>query len=213
MSLVVGRVASRTINDVQDETWDWESDEALVAAAQANGAEFAILYQRYVDPVYRFCYRRLGDRAAAEDATSAVFERAIKALPRFKTGSFRAWLFTIARNTVTDAYRRNRGEQRLDAARSVADDRPGPEELSSEAADATLIRDLLVHLNPDQRQIVELRLAGLTDAEIAHVLGRSHGSVRTAQYRAVQRLRRLFGLDASDNRHRMEDHVYGSRTP
>ncbi|MGH2558369.1 MAG: RNA polymerase sigma factor [Thermomicrobiales bacterium] len=213
MSLLVGHIASRTIHEEQNEFWDWESDEALVVAARADGADFAALYQRYVDPIYRFCYRRLGDRAAAEDATSAVFERAIKALPRFKTGSFRAWLFTLARNTVTDAYRRDRGEQRLDASLAVADLRPGPEEISADAADAGWIRELLAHLNPDQRQIVEPRLADLTDAEIARVLGRSHGSVRTTQYRAVRRLRRTFGLDADDNRGRMEEHDYAPRTP
>ncbi|MGH2533091.1 MAG: sigma factor [Thermomicrobiales bacterium] len=58
----------------------------------------------------------MDDCAAAEDVPSADFERALKALPRFTNGSFRAWLWTIARNTVTAAYHRDRGEQCLDAA-------------------------------------------------------------------------------------------------
>src|SRR4051812_26148265 len=59
-------------------------DEALVAAAQVDRAAFAPLYQRYADPVFRFCYRRLGDRALAEDATSRVFERVLAALSRYR---------------------------------------------------------------------------------------------------------------------------------
>ncbi len=53
------------------------SDSALVAAARADRRAFAPLYNRYVDPVYRYCLRRLGDRAAAEDATSQVFSKGL----------------------------------------------------------------------------------------------------------------------------------------
>jgi RNA polymerase sigma-70 factor (ECF subfamily) len=195
---MVGRVAGRIAFEVNESDRSAPpSDEALVLAAQADRAEFAALYLRYITPIYRFCYRRLGDRARAEDATSAVFERAMNALPRFKTGSFRAWLFTIARNTVTDLHRANRSDQDLDAAWYVADSRPGPEELSVDAADAAWVRDMLTKLSPDQRQVVELRLSGLTDIEIAQVLGKSHGSVRTVQYRALQKLRSLFQAEAS----------------
>ncbi len=88
------------------------SDEALVAAAQEDFAAFAALYLRYVDLVYRFCYRRLGERTAAEDATSRIFERTLRALPRYRAGSFRSWLFTIARNTITDLYRSERADRK-----------------------------------------------------------------------------------------------------
>jgi RNA polymerase sigma-70 factor (ECF subfamily) len=55
------------------------------------------------------------------------------------------------------------------------------------------IRALLALLSSDQREILELRLTGLTDAEIARVLGRSHGAVRMSQHRAVARLRSIAG--------------------
>ena len=102
---------------------------AIIALAKRDPAAFAPLYQEYLGPVYRYCYRRLGSREAAEDATSLVFERALRALPTFRGASFRAWLFTIAHNAVTDAYRR-RGATPI-AGRSPGDRR------SSAAAGAT----------------------------------------------------------------------------
>lgn len=179
---------------------DATSDEALVAAAQADSAAFAALYLRYVDLIYRFCYRRLGDRTAAEDATSRIFERTLRALPKYRAGSFRSWLFTIARNTITDVYRSerpDRKEHRIPETWDMRDERPGPEQQSIDADSGRWIRGLLIHLTEDQRRVVELRLVGLTDTEIATVLGRSRGSVRTIQFRAIQKLRALVAEDAA----------------
>jgi hypothetical protein len=85
-------------------------DAALVAAARVDPTAFAPLYARYLPPVYRYCYRRLGTSAAAEDATSEVFVKALAALPRFRAGSFRSWLFTsrttsLRMCSVSDGYR------------------------------------------------------------------------------------------------------------
>lgn len=183
------------------------SDEAIAAAAAIDRSAFGPLYLRYADPVFRYAFRRLENRAIAEDATSRIFERAIGSLKRFHGGSFRAWLYTIARNIVTDMQRAAPGDRSLDAALLVADGRAGPEEIALDNADGVWIRGLLSHLTEHQRQIVELRLSGLNDIEIAHVLGRSHGSVRTVQYRALQRLRLLVGeeldlMEDDDARHR-----------
>jgi RNA polymerase sigma-70 factor (ECF subfamily) len=112
-------------------------------------------------------------------------------MPAYTKGPFSAWIFTIARNIVIDLHRAKRPQHSLDDAMHLIDRRPGPEEAALRRADADRLCELLDRLTTDQRQIVELRLAGLTDREIAAVLGRSHGSVRTVQYRALQRLRSL----------------------
>src|SRR5680860_1421008 len=82
-----------------------DDDAAAVAAALADPAAFAVLYRRYATDVYRYCYRRLGNREATEDATSQIFTRAITGLGGLKGRPFRPWLFTIARNTLIDGYR------------------------------------------------------------------------------------------------------------
>jgi RNA polymerase sigma-70 factor (ECF subfamily) len=171
-------------------------DAELVTLAQHDPRAFALLYARYLDPIHRYCYRRLGSREAAEDATSLVFAKALSALPRYHDTSFRSWLFTIAHRVVIDRYRDIRPEQALETATAVLDDAPSLEELTISAEERRSVRALLASLPEHQRRVVELRLAGLTGGEIAQVLGRSRASVDVTQCRAVARLRVLLGQGA-----------------
>jgi RNA polymerase sigma-70 factor (ECF subfamily) len=167
-------------------------DEAmLIARAQGDRQAFAMLYRHYLPDVYRFCYRRLGNEPAAEDATSQVFTRALVALPRFESGSFRAWLFTIAHHIVIDEVRRTRPAASLEAAASLTDPAPTPEEALLSAEHCRRLAAVLRQLPPAQQQVLELRLAGLKAPEIATVLGRSHGTIRNLQHRALLRVREL----------------------
>lgn len=170
-------------------------DPALVAAAQADPIAFGPLYARYVLPIYRYCASRLGDRAAAEDATSQTFTQALAALPRFRpeAGTFRGWLFTIAHNAVADIKRR-RPTLDLDAAAAIPDPGRSPEEHALAAEARRALMTVLDALPPDQRAVVDLRLAGLTGPEIAAVLGKRPEAVKSTQFRAYTRLRRLLGV-------------------
>ena len=172
------------------------SDAELVALAMADPRQFALLYARYLDHVHRYCYRRLGSREAAEDATSLVFTKALAAFPHYRDASFRAWLFTIAHHVVTDRYRAERPEYALETAADIQDAAPSPEDLALAADERRGVMVLLAALPVHQRQVVELRLAGLTGTEIAQALGRSRANVDVTQYRAVSRLRTQLGLAA-----------------
>jgi len=174
-------------------------DPALVAAARRDRRAFGPLYDRYAERVYGYCLRRLESREAAEDATSLIFTRAITGLDRFAGGSFAAWLFAIAHNTVTNSYRARRPEGPLDALRELASLSPTPEDLVLRRDDERLLHQLLAARPDDQRRVVELRLAGLTGVEIAETLGRSLASVKMLQMRALARMR---ACSASDERDR-----------
>lgn len=172
-----------------------DEERALALRARTERAAFGPLYDRYLSPIYAYCYRRLGSREAAEDATAVVFTKALGAIERYREDgpSFRAWLFAIAHNTVVDETRARRWETRLEADdgwEPAATD-PGPEELAVVAADLAQLRLLLAEIPPERARMVELRLAGLVDKEIAHVLGRSHGAVRISMHRALAQLRQL----------------------
>jgi RNA polymerase sigma factor (sigma-70 family) len=173
-------------------------ERALVAAARRDPRAFAPLYAAYVQPVHRYCLRGLGDREAAADATQEVFARALRALPRYRDEAFRPWLFTIAHNVIVDSHRRRGGrpdDAPLEAAEWREDSAPGPEEQTLAAEARRSVHDCLARLAPDQRAVVELRLAELTGAEIATVLARSLGSVKIAQHRAFKRLAVLLGVE------------------
>lgn len=172
------------------------SDVELVALAQSHPQAFAQLYSRYLDPVHRYCYRRLGTREAAEDATSLVFAKALSALPRYHGTSFRSWLFTIAYHVIVDRYRDTPAAEPLDAAIAILDASPSPEDLAIAAEEWRAVRALLAQLPEHQRRVIELRMAGLTGAEIAQVLGRTQANVDVTQYRAIARLRHLLHLRA-----------------
>lgn len=176
---------------------DAGDDDVLVVAAQRDPRAFAPLYARYADPVYRYCWRRLGDPDAAADATSLVFTKALAALPRYRAGSFRSWLFAIAHNAVVDGVRTSRQHAALDPMFDPVDPTPGPEELAIAGDAGRQVRALLASLTNDQRHVVELRLAGLTDREIAAALERNLPAVRMLQTRAVARLRTLIGPGAT----------------
>lgn len=167
-----------------------ESDDArLVVAAQADRRAFAALYERYVERVYRYCYLRLGNRNAAEDATSEVFLKALASLGGFRGEVFAAWLFRIARNVVIDVHRRRRPTDPLQAAGAVSDPAPTPEEQAVAWDERARCRAALAALPGEQRLVLELQLAGWTGEQTARVLGKSLGAVKMLRFRAIARLR------------------------
>ena len=177
-----------------------DSDAALVLAAQRDPHAFAGLFTRYWDIVLRYCRLRLRDQQEAEDAASQVFVDAYASLHRFRVrggdGSFRAWLMTITHHEVVNRYRYRARHPAgpLDAVADVRDDGASPETAAIVAGDFAQIAALLGGLPVRSREVVELRLAGLSDREIAAVLGISGDAVRQAQSRAVSRLRGLLGV-------------------
>ncbi len=172
------------------------SEADLVVRAKRDPRAFAALYGLYLDPIHRHCFRRLGDREAAEDATSQVFAKALAALPRFDEGAghFRGWLFTIAEHVLADHFRAAKRHQALEVVSDVTDTSPSPEEMAVSADAGRGLREAIAHLPDQQRRVVELRLAGLTGPEIGRVLGCRAKTVDVAQFRAVAKLRILLGV-------------------
>jgi len=175
-----------------------EDDRTLAQRAATDRECFGILYDRYVDRIYGFCYRRLQTRDAAEDATSQTFLKALAALTRRNTnGQFSSWLFTIAYHVVIDSYRAPKPMAPLDDARGYSESAPGPEELALTGETGRELYAIVNRLPAEQADLLHLRLSGLNDREIADVLGKSYGAIRVAQHRAMKRLRELASGEAA----------------
>ncbi len=173
---------------------------AQIEAARRDRRAFAPLYENYADLVWRFAMLRTGDPDLAAEITSRTFARAIEALPAFRPRSdargttFRAWLMTIARNSLIDSVRRARPAISIDDPGihlALVDGNPTPEELVLAGEEQRRVIAALRQLPATQRRIVELRLAGLKGAEIADALGMSVSAVNTAHFRAFARLREM----------------------
>lgn len=175
----------------RDPSDDHATDEQLARLARSDRQAFSRLYRRWAEPVYRYCYRRLLSREAAEDATSQTMTQALAAIGRFRGDSFPAWLFTIAHNVVVSIVRRP--SYRLTAPLGddlpLADPGPGPEDLALAGEASGRLHAALAVLTPDQRHVIELRLADLTTNEIVQVTGRTVDAVKMLQHRAIRRLR------------------------
>src|SRR5215211_6311400 len=112
--------------------WDaGTTDDELVGWAQRGQREaFGLLYDRHFSSVYGYCYRRLGEREAAQDAAAETFRKALAALPSYRPQAFRGWLFAIARHVVVDAARQHHADLSLDDALAVTDTGASLEEVA-----------------------------------------------------------------------------------
>lgn len=176
------------------------ADAELVARAKASPAAFDALYRRYLGPVYAYCRLCLRSREDAEDATAQTFLRAVDQLRTCRDGSFRSWLFAIAANVVRNAVRDRRPMAPLAEAPERPDPAGSPEDAALAAEEREQLLALLDGLTTGQREVVALRLGGLSGPEIADALGMSHSAVKVAQFRAFARLRsRLATGSATDH--------------
>ncbi|WP_328851499.1 sigma-70 family RNA polymerase sigma factor [Micromonospora globbae] len=182
-------------SDPATEVW------ALVERAQAGEAEaFGLIYDRYVDTVFRFVYFRVGNRQLAEDLTSDTFLRALKRIGSFtwQGRDLGAWLVTIARNLVADHFKSGRYRLEvttgdvLDADREDRGPEGSPEAAVVEHITNVALLSAVKQLNPEQQECIVLRfLQGFSVAETARAMGKNEGAIKALQYRAVRALARL----------------------
>ncbi len=154
---------------------------------------FEALYRSSRDDVYAYVLTLVRERAAAEDVTALAFERAYRRRRSFDRhrGDERGWLFGIARNAALDELRRRRRTATL----VVDPEDVAPDTLVDDEADMvvrrTAVREALAALAPREREVIALKFhAGLTNAELASVLGVSPSNAGTMLHRAVEKLRR-----------------------
>jgi RNA polymerase sigma factor (sigma-70 family) len=174
--------------------------ETLTAPPAASGSweRFESLYRSSRDDVYAYVCTLLRDPAAAEDVTALAFERAYRRRRTFdrRRGEERAWLFGIARNAALDELRRRRRVATLVGEPSDVESAPG-DDGPEVALRRTAVQAALAKLPAREREIVALKFhAGLSNAELARVLGVSESNAGTLLYRTMEKLRKACNATA-----------------
>jgi RNA polymerase sigma-70 factor (ECF subfamily) len=192
-------MSSLTLEPAGDVDQDELRDVVLRARAGETDA-FGLLYDRYVDLVYRFVYYRVGTHALAEDLTSETFLRALRRMSLFtwQGKDFGAWLVTIARNLVLDHFKSSRHRLEVCTAELSDTDRweEGPEGAVLDSFTYRALFSAVGELGSEQRECVILRfLYGLSVAETAEIMGKKAGAIKALQYRATRSLARIFPAD------------------
>jgi RNA polymerase sigma factor (sigma-70 family) len=160
----------------------------------SSAALFAELYTEFLPKVYRYIAYRINDVPTAEDLTSMVFEKALTKFESYDTrkAQFSTWVFTIARNTLTDYFRTHLKRQTVTleapAAASLAG--PSPEEESELSDDVHWLKNCLAGLSQQEQDIISLKFgAEMTNRQIASQLGLSESNVAVIIFRAVRKMR------------------------
>jgi len=177
---------------------DCAAERSLIETAQRDRGRFGELYETHFERVYAYVVRRVRDRDEAQDITADVFHLALKSLPRFEWRGvpFAAWLFRIAFNEIADRSKSTaklRAHQR-EAVSDAVDDSGGVATGYEEAERRGRLFKLVERLPRDQSRVITMRFAeDKSIREIATALGRSEGSVKQLQFRAMQNLRVRLG--------------------
>lgn len=174
-------------------------ENRLVERAKGGDPDaFGELYRLHQPTIYRFVYYRVGNTAAAEDLTSEVFVRLVERIDRFEMRGrpLLAWLYTIARNLVTDHYRREARTRYLPLDDGLKATNGDP----VRSADAVLMRERLLAaldtLTLEQRDVLFLRFfEDLDSGTVAQIMGKSVGAIKALQHRALASMARTMGQE------------------
>ena len=156
-----------------------------------DGSNVAAIYDEYHLPIYRYIYRQVSDVEVARDLSADVFHRLLQAYQKGNgpCQDVKAWLYRTAHNIVVDHYRRRQHRDHLPLFEGIVD---GETDLTSTAEmhlTAEAVLQAINLLTPDQRQVITLKfLAGLSNREVAEIMEKPVGAVKSLQHRALAAL-------------------------
>jgi RNA polymerase sigma-70 factor (ECF subfamily) len=176
-------------------------DQAGITSRLQAGdvATWEALYERIHPAMLAYAERRLGKSEDARDAVSEAITRAVAGIDKLVASgaSAEGWFFGILRHVVLDQHRRNYRRRTLKVSRDIIEDEPSEKIVMKE--EWAILRAAFAQLPERDRDLLELRVVvGLSSEDTASVLGMRSGAVRTAQTRALSRLRNI--LTAADSR-------------
>lgn len=179
-----------------------DGDRSRLEQARALEEDaLAAIYDEYHPLIYRYIYRRVGEVETARDLAAGIFQRFLQALDEGggPERHLRAWLYRSAHNAVVDHYRRQQHRQHLPLHENLVDGGDNPARQVEQGLSADEVRVALRTLTPDQQQVVVLKFVeGLSNRDVATILGKTEGAVKSLQHRALAALARR--LEAAEKR-------------
>lgn len=176
----------------EDRATDGPTDEDLAARSDHDFKAATELYNRYICPVYRFVRSQVPNDQTAEDLTAQVFFKAFSRASSFKgDGSYRAWIYRIARNSISSWRRASeRGTIVVEEVPESVDPALSPAGAAISKQERGFLWTTVAKLPPAQREVVALHyLKDLSIEEISSVTKRSSGAIRVLLHRARTKLR------------------------
>lgn len=166
--------------------------------------EFSKYYEETKDGIFNYILYRVGfNRYLAEDLTSDVFLKAWKAFESYdRARSFKTWIFTIAHNHLVNFYvSGKKAVLPLDEAIKITKENSATDQLSTKM-DIERILKIVSELPESQREIVIMRYVNdLSNGEIARILGKEEGAVRTALSRSLAAVRDKYSTTYNEKSH------------
>jgi RNA polymerase sigma-70 factor (ECF subfamily) len=173
---------------------DMTEDEAMDLAIQGDGDAFSFLYELYVNRIFSYIYYRTGNISDAEDLTARVFQRALGHITHYtqKGIPFSAWLYRIAHNLVANWHRDNgrRQEVALDDQPDLIMPAEHPERQMVNDQEVERLIQAIKRLSPERQQLIVLKFVQqLSNAEIAVIMSKSEGAIKSLYHRTLLELR------------------------
>ncbi|MCA1675064.1 MAG: sigma-70 family RNA polymerase sigma factor [Actinobacteria bacterium] len=170
-----------------EEVWD-----LVDRAKEGDRAAFEELYRLHVDPIKRYLQIRVGDTHDAEDLTTQTFLKMLESIGRYNRRAvpFGAWLFRIAHNLAVDHFRATRRWRPADEVpEPLGRHEPSAEDKALDSLAHKRMLKLMNRLSGDQQKVLTLKFVlDYSNGEAATILGKSEGSVKSLQHRALDTL-------------------------
>lgn len=165
-------------------------EEVLENARRLEESALSTLVKKSSPFVFRYLYYRSVTREDAEDLTSEVFVRVVSSIKGQK-GYFPAWLIRIAKNLLTDYYRK-RGRSRETSLEEIEEPFSDSNKDTKESLHPDDLRKMLDFLTDEQKEVIILRfIEGNTNEEVAKITNKSVGAIKALQFRALTALREI----------------------
>lgn len=158
--------------------------------------EKMIEYEKYIAPIFRFIYFRVKNRQEAEDLTQVVFLKAWKNVKKYRkqNNPFSSWLYTIARNTIIDYWKKKKEVDLDDKVFNFLPDNSNLLQEIENENDFQQIIESIDMLTAEQQEIIILKfIEDLSNEEISEILCKSEEAVRQLQVRALKSLKNILG--------------------